>query len=68
MRSPGHRGVDDEDRRWIEEYDLHRDDPESLSKQSLVRIAQALRAYADELAETKRSPEGEEIVGDDPTV
>ena len=60
--------MDDEDRRWIEEYDLHRDDPESLSKQSLVRIAQALRAYADELAGTKRSPEGEEIVGDDPAV
>lgn len=68
MRSPGHGGVDDEDRRWIEEYDLHRDDPESLSKQSLVRIAQALRAYADELAGTQRSPEGEEIVGDDPAV
>lgn len=63
-----HRGMDDKDRQWIEEYDLHRDDPESLSKQSLVRMAQAMRAYIDELTETKRSPEGEEIVKDDPVV
>lgn len=63
-----HRGMDDEDRQRIEEYDLHRDDLDSLSKKSLIRIVQALGAYIDELTETKRSPEGEEIVKDDPVV
>ena len=62
------RGMDDEDRQWIEEYDLHRNDLDSLSKKSLIRIVQALSAYIDELTETKRSPEGEEIVKDDPVV
>lgn len=60
--------MDDEDRRWIEEYDGHRHNLESLSKKSLVRITQAMGARIDELNGTKRSPEGEEIIGDDPVV
>lgn len=60
--------MDDEDRQWIEEYDQHRHNLESLSKKSLIRIAQAMSAYIDELTDTKRSPEGEEIIKDDPVV
>ena len=52
----------------IEEYDKRRHDPDSLSKKSLIRIAQALRSYVDELTNTHRSPEGEEIIKDDPVV
>lgn len=58
----------DENLRWIEEYDAHSHDPESLSKQALIRIAQAMRARIDELTDTQRSPEGEEIIKDDPVV
>ena len=68
MRPPGYRVVDDKDRQRIEEFDLHRDDLESLTKESLIRIVQALSAYIDELTETKRSPEGEEIIKDDSVV
>ena len=60
--------MDDEDRRWIEEYDDRINDLESLSKKSLIRIAQAMRAYIDELTDTQRSPEGEEVIKDDPVV
>lgn len=60
--------VDDEVGRRIKEYDAHRHDPESLSKESLIRIARAMRARIDELTGTQRSPEGEEIVQDDPVV
>lgn len=66
MPPPGLQPMDDEDRQWIEEYDQHRHNLESLSKKSLIRMAQAMSAYIDELNGTKRSPEGEEIVGDDP--
>lgn len=61
-------GVDDEDWRWIEEYEARRHDPRSLSKESLIRIAQAMSAYIDELTATQRSPGGEEVVQDDPVV
>ena len=60
--------VDDEDRRWIEEYDAHRHDPGYLPKESLIRIAQAMSAYIDELVGTQRSLGGEEVVQDDPVV
>ena len=60
--------MDDEDRRWIEEYDDRINDLESLSKKSLIRIAQAMRARIDELTNTQRSPEGEEVIKDDPVV
>lgn len=58
----------EENQRWIEEYDAHSHDPESLSKKALIRIAQAMRARIDELTDTQRSPEGEEIIKDDPVV
>lgn len=61
-------GVDDEDRRWIEEYEEHRHDPGSLPKESLIRIAQAMSAHIDELTGAQRSPGGEEVVQDDPVV
>ena len=60
--------MDDEDRRWIEEYEEHRHDPGSLPKESLIRIVQAMSAYIDELTATQRSPGGEEVVRDDPVV
>ena len=58
----------DENQGWIEEYDAHSRDPESLSKEALIRITQAMRARIDELSGTQRSPEGEEAVKDDTVV
>lgn len=58
----------DENQGWIEEYDAHSHDPESLSKKALIRIVQAMRARIDELTGTQRSPEGEEAAKDDAVV
>ena len=60
--------MDDGDARWIEEYDARRHDPGSVPRESLIQIARAMRARIDELDGTQRSPEGEEVVQDDPVV